>query len=42
MGATTSKSIKMYNKRVVIVGFSYSGLTIAELLWDHVNVTIID
>lgn len=35
--STTHKS-----KRVVIVGFSFAGLALAQSLWDHFTVTVID
>jgi hypothetical protein len=38
----TSTKKKFANKHVVIVGLSYAGFTIAEMLWDHFEVTIID
>ena len=30
------------SKRVLIVGFSYAGRTLASSLWDHFDVTVID
>ena len=40
MGCQLSK--KIYKKHVVIVGFSYAGFTIGELLWNNFRVTLID
>lgn len=31
-----------FNQKVVIVGGSFAGLTVAEKLWDHFDVTLID
>jgi len=39
MGGGTSRHT---DKRVVIVGASFSGLTVAERLWDNFNVLLID
>jgi hypothetical protein len=42
MGCGQSVFSGKYNKHVVIVGFSYAGFSVAELIWDHVKVTLID
>lgn len=42
MGGTCGKSTVVYDKRVIIVGCSFAGLTLAEQLWDSHDVTIID
>lgn len=41
MGGSNSK-VEKFNKHVVIVGGSFAGLTIAEFLWNHFEVTVID
>lgn len=42
MGASKSLAKSRSEKRIVIVGASFAGLGVAELLWDHFLVTIID
>ena len=39
MGCSASK---MFKKHIVIVGFSYAGFTVGELLWNNFEVTLID
>ena len=41
MGGSSSK-IEKFNKHVVIVGGSFAGMSIAEMLWNHFEVTVID
>ncbi|CDW86381.1 pyridine nucleotide-disulphide oxidoreductase family protein [Stylonychia lemnae] len=42
MGGTCSKTQVAYDKKVIIVGCSFAGLTLAEQLWDYFDVTLID
>ena len=42
MGGTCTKPLAQYDKKVLIVGASFSGMAIAERLWDQFEVTIID
>lgn len=37
-----SKVLPQYDKKVVIVGASFAGLSVAEKLWDQFDVTIVD
>ena len=39
---TLTPTPALKEKHVVIVGFSYAGLEIAGLLWDHFRVTTVD
>ncbi len=40
MGCTSS--IPVFDKKVVIVGASFAGLALAELLWNSFQVVIVD
>ncbi len=42
MGSTCTKSTVQYEKKVVIIGCSFAGLTLAEQLWDSFEVVIVD
>ena len=42
MGGSCTKSTVQFDKKVVIVGCSFAGLTLAEQLWDTYEVMIVD
>ena len=42
MGVMCSGSTSKSDKKVIIVGASFAGLTVAEYLWDYFDVLIID
>lgn len=37
-----SNTLTKFNKKVVVVGGSFAGMTIAESLWDYFEVTLVD
>jgi hypothetical protein len=43
MGNSLPASVDPKNrKKLIIVGFSYAGFNLAQQLWDHYDVTVID
>lgn len=42
MGGLCTSAPRQFDKKVVIVGASFAGLTLAEKLWDSFDVLLID
>lgn len=42
MGSTCTTYREKSDKKVIIIGASFAGLSVAEHLWDHFDVMIVD